>query len=1032
MHYSMWRRAVMSRHWQVILHGALLAMCSAFGSTLAASLFLANAGANAVPIYYLILAAASIPVSLLFSSVIDRWPRRTTMTGLLVIYMASAIGLAALMSQSIASFYVLYTVISVCELMIYSIYYILFSDYFSVLDAKRYSGAMTIALGVGAMAGSLLVSYLTGIFEAREVLLALPILVLLALAHLLWLTKREQPLDEVESAAEENMLESLGLLPRIIQRHPIILLMAASVFFNIVGQCVMEFEAFSIYADNFPDETQLASFLGEMTAIVDLVGILVVFFVSNPLISRIGVARLAIVPAVINLVSFIVLAASSSLSAGVLAHLNYYPLEHSLNVPVFALIYNAIPYRFAGRVRVINDGIIYPLALAASGILLLVVEPHLTLSQIAMVGGVVALLYVAAQAGIGRQYLRSLVDMLRKGSVELDQVGEGLVLPDAYRRDIASLLRDHDKENVILGAELAMRAKIEPDDSDLARALPMLPPPVARSVILSLGRNNPAAAEARLRRLLESPEAGTRLAAIEGLLVRRMITNPADPALPLLDSDPELRLVAKAGAAALSGAVPEAASPDGGPGERAAMAALNILRALKRGDLFSLYAGMLHHSAPSVRAAALRLAADFGTLGDQDLLDWARSALSDGDASARAASAALLATITAEEKLEPLSRNLFAKEDPAVRRAAAAALTRRGALGLDILTSRLLEAGHSLACDIMDGLGNAGPEIADPILFDFLTRRTFPDIRRNLAASDHIPANRPGWRPLELAIANSNTQIVQSVLQALSVLDYKRVLGAVRHAMNARDERTRANAIETLSSLAHRHYVLPLMPILEADASAAHSPVFDPEAARSLLSELMSADDDFIRAAAMTTWAAEFGTLPASPPNTPDGIVLATMNAFSRNSNPSRFDEVLPMNRLAFLKSVPLFAQMTLDHLMAVDNVMTRQTYLPGERIVREGEAGDKLFIVLSGEVVVRKQTEDGAERDLARLTSGELFGEMALFDEEPRSASVIALTDADFLALERDHFLSLAFQRPDIPMQVCKVLVSRLRNANT
>ncbi len=136
------------------------------------------------------------------------------------------------------------------------------------------------------------------------------------------------------------------------------------------------------------------------------------------------------------------------------------------------------------------------------------------------------------------------------------------------------------------------------------------------------------------------------------------------------------------------------------------------------------------------------------------------------------------------------------------------------------------------------------------------------------------------------------------------------------------------------------------------------------------------------------------------------------------------------MNRLVFLKSVPLFAGMSLEHLVAVDAAMTSETYLPGEAIITEGETGDRLFIVHGGEVAVRKRMAGGEERELARLGPGQVFGEMALFDDEPRSATVVAVGEADLLSLDRDRFASLAHQRPDIPMQLCRVLAARLRKA--
>lgn len=138
------------------------------------------------------------------------------------------------------------------------------------------------------------------------------------------------------------------------------------------------------------------------------------------------------------------------------------------------------------------------------------------------------------------------------------------------------------------------------------------------------------------------------------------------------------------------------------------------------------------------------------------------------------------------------------------------------------------------------------------------------------------------------------------------------------------------------------------------------------------------------------------------------------------------------MNRLLFLKSVPFFAEMTLAQLIAVDGVMTRESYLPGERIFAEGQPGDKTYIVVTGEVSVRKRVSEVQDRELARLTSGQLFGEMALFDGEARSASVVAVTDTELLALDRRRFNSLIHQLPDISIQVCKVLARRLRQANS
>jgi len=942
-----------------MLLGALIAMSAAFGSTMAASLFLAHAGAGSIPVYYMLFALASIPVSILFSAVIDRWSRRKILGGLLVVYLVATALTALAMGEDRSAYYALYIVISVCEQMLYSLYYILFSDYFTVLEGKRHGGTMTVALGLGAMAGSLAVTFLTQFIEPRRVFLFLPLLAGVALAHLAWLTRREQPLDEIESGTEESLSESLKLIPKICRRRPIILLMMVAVFVNILGQCLMEFEAFTLYAQRFPDESALASFLGKMTALVDLAGILIVFLVSNPLIPRIGVARMVAVPPAINLASFLVLAASSSLPAAILAHLNYYPLEHSLNVPVFSLTYNAVPHRFVGRVRVVNDGIVYPIALAASGLLLLLVVPVLPLRALALLGAGVALVYLLAQAGVGKRYLRSLLDMLRNGSVDLDQLGDGFKLPEEYRRDIEALVRSDDPDSVALGLELAIRADMIPDRTALERALPMVPRPVAREVLA-------ACPEAALQPLLSSGAAATRALATESLALRGIKPDPAG----LEDSDPRVRAAAAAGVAALTLAPPPRALEilAGIVNEEIALAALDVI-----GGPYGLHAPaalreFLVHPAASVRSRAVALA-------PASARDWVEDALNDTATPVRAAATEVLLRTLPEQELALRADRALASPESAIRRAAALALARRGSAGLAILSAALPRAPADVVCELMDGIGAAPPDIADPILGEFLSTSVFPAISRNLAWIRRLPEEASSVR---LAIEDSSHQAIRFVLHALEVLGYRRLLGVVRAAIRTGDERSRANALETLSSLAHRHYVLPLLPLFEDQPAGLPDPA--------LLAELRDADDPFIRAAAR--------------------------------------EEPL-MNRLAFLKSVPLFSELSLDQLLALDTAMKRETYLPGEKIVCEGDVGDRMFIIFTGEVVVRKQ-----DRELAQLCPGQLFGEMSLFDEERRSATVAAHTDAELLSLDRDQFRSLAYQRPEIPMQLCKVLAARLRTA--
>lgn len=139
------------------------------------------------------------------------------------------------------------------------------------------------------------------------------------------------------------------------------------------------------------------------------------------------------------------------------------------------------------------------------------------------------------------------------------------------------------------------------------------------------------------------------------------------------------------------------------------------------------------------------------------------------------------------------------------------------------------------------------------------------------------------------------------------------------------------------------------------------------------------------------------------------------------------------MNRLIFLKSVPLFSGLSLDDLLSVDQALGYEDYLAGEAIMRQGDTGTTLYILSGGSAAVRLgASPDAADgKEVARLSAGDFFGEMALFDDQPRSATIVALTDAAVLTLDRDRFSTLVLQRPEVLLHICRMFGNRLRETN-
>ena len=131
------------------------------------------------------------------------------------------------------------------------------------------------------------------------------------------------------------------------------------------------------------------------------------------------------------------------------------------------------------------------------------------------------------------------------------------------------------------------------------------------------------------------------------------------------------------------------------------------------------------------------------------------------------------------------------------------------------------------------------------------------------------------------------------------------------------------------------------------------------------------------------------------------------------------------------LKSVPMFAAFREDQLQSLATVITRRSAPRGSMIMAEGGRVDSLYIVISGRLKVMMGEADGKEVILSILGPGEMFGEMGLIDENPRSATVLAIEPCELLAVTRQAFNKFLAENTEMAMTVIRVLVRRLRAAD-
>ncbi|MCH2186326.1 cyclic nucleotide-binding domain-containing protein, partial [Myxococcota bacterium] len=126
------------------------------------------------------------------------------------------------------------------------------------------------------------------------------------------------------------------------------------------------------------------------------------------------------------------------------------------------------------------------------------------------------------------------------------------------------------------------------------------------------------------------------------------------------------------------------------------------------------------------------------------------------------------------------------------------------------------------------------------------------------------------------------------------------------------------------------------------------------------------------------------------------------------------------------------FSRLSLEQLQRIDGLMCEEHFLRGEVVVGEGSAGEDLYVLMEGSVDFYKAWQAPSQRHLGRLQPVGYMGEIALLDDEPRSATAVALDDCRFLTLSGARFRELLLQSPEIAFEVFRVLTSRIRAAES
>jgi len=776
----------------------------------------------------------------------------------------------------------------------------------------------------------------------------------------------------------------------------------------------------------FPNPADLATALGLFAAAVTASSFVVSALLANRLYAAFGVASVALALPLVYLGGFGLWLVRFTAATAVAVRFAQQVAQRGLSNSAWSAFFSVVPAARRGQVMAFMDGVPGQLGTVLSGLLLLFAT-RLAQEQLFLVGLVTAAVTLVVVLLIRRTYAATLVATLREGLAE--QVLEG-------GPGIAALGRD---PQVIAGLSAA-GASPRPGERRLAaellgdlhaaEAVPILErlatdtdPAVRRAAVRSLGIVTAPVGSARVLEALGDPDADVRIAAVRGVaksgdhvdeLTRRLAGDPS----PAVRGELAVALASHGGGPNATAIVRELLERR--DDSAASVAGLDALARMDGSAAGIDLRPFLRADAAAVRAAAIRALAANGTRS-ADLLV---AALDDEAREVRAAASEAL------------------RSDPAATDEVVATLRN----GSGQAQEAALAALDGRADEVRDDLvAWAAGEVERATALR--SRATALETAMSSRGAADAPATNGGTRPaassaafLASVLRRRESAITARLLAAVAVLGAPEATGLLRRCLHAADAETRAQAIEALDAIGDARLGRSLVRLLDSDGTAASGVDANVDAiARSLADD----PDPWVRALALRTltdeadgtrrWAAAKASADRDAvvrlALAPGGVAPGGIDAGEGGGQrvPESRQTLGEIDRMLILRRVSLFEALAPEDLQRIATAARERTYAGGEALVREGELGDELVVIVEGTVRVIHNEPQG-EHVVRSYGPGDHIGELAVLREGLRSATVEAdEPGVRGLVIGGEALAAILRERPDAAMAMLSTLADRL-----
>lgn len=1017
--------------------------------------FLKRFGVEYLPMIFIINSISTFFIMGLITGIIARLPGYRLLSYMLVICGTTVAGLRFVVPLGFEILYpILYILKAQYEVMLGLFFWNLANDLFNTRQSKRIFPLITAGGVMGGVIGSFGTPFLAKAISMDNLMFIYlgTTLIGAAVARRMGTLFPTLLLAEGKTKKVKKRLslkgEFMRVLPIIKESALVKILILLTLLPNVVIP-IINYQFNYAIDEAFATEGGMIRFFGFFRGALNGISFIILLFVGR-IYGRLGLPIALMFHPFNYVIAFLAFLFKFDYISAMYAQASTRILRNTINNPARGVLMGLFPVEFRSLIRPFLRGTVVRVGTLLGSVIIIVCtgifHPRfLSLMALVFLGGWIATTFV-----FKRSYSRILLDLISRNMLDLKSQEE---------QDVSRIFLDKQVQSQLLDAFLSSKGNTCLWYANLIKSLGMKD---LDAHILSVMKDQDDRTKIGLLSLL-SPDAGD-----DAIGILEESVDPDKPDLSIAALKAAARLPPDVSSHFLRSVFESADNP-----EIKAYAVIGLYRQepqtykrvidswLASEVMTEQRAGIISAGASDDRAYAPILQNMLEKVEDESLISLILEALHQleapemdalvfpylGHSSEGVRQAALEAFTVGDDNAIRAVIPLLGDRSPGVQDLAMVKLQESSYQNAELLIESLVIPNRKLREGVFSLLESL--EIKDVDVFRF-ARSQLERAYRNLAETEALRLLQGGEERdllVDHLVQKKNARL-ETILRVLATQDQSGRMRIVWRGIYSADSRQKSNAIEALEDLVGRSLSKMMLPLVE-DLSASEClavgrknyelPDFDSNG-KTLYHHLL-AKYDWITVVLALYLVGRQGSA---------GVDKEIVEDLAKSDNPyikqmaqsvvsgqrthvhseeagMETSSSIP-DKILRLRGIQIFEGLSVSELAAIASVTEEVVHPISTLVIKEGEAGETMYMIIAGEVSVNKSQEGGSEIELDRILAGDYFGEMALFEDVVRSATIRTEEETRLLVLHKQEFTEIVREYPQIALHICRILSQRIR----